>query len=304
MSQVNFNNSQSYLLETDYDLFYKVTGSTIEGLEQEIKNNSATHSEVYSSKKFVNNENLNKLGLHVYRVLLARRVYEKRAEGNDDFDKNGFKVYENFLPEQLFNNLVSVFKNEVEPNHQKGGVIPVNPKPFLQMPRLLDIIKKSSHISDFKFSFPNASFWHVLQKENDDQAKYHSDTFQPTIKCWVYLDDVAINNGPFHFVPKSHIVDENRLRWEKENSLSEEGSELWRQRDGKGGSFRVLKDSTVEEEDIFIKNMGYTPLPMVGKKNSLVVADTFGLHKRGLGDIGTYRSSLTLEYRPQPFYIY
>ena len=42
----------------------------------------------------------------------------------------------------------------------------------------------------------------------DAEAEIHTDTFQPTHKLWLYLTDVAPEDGPLCYYPRSH-----RLRW-------------------------------------------------------------------------------------------
>ena len=53
-----------------------------------------------------------------------------------------------------------------------------------------------------------------------------------------------------------------------------------------------------------LKNMGYKSIETVGKKNTLVAANTFGFHKRGIAVPQTYRETLSIEYRPQAFWKY
>ena len=74
---------------------------------------------------------------------------------------------------------------------------------------------------------------------------------------------------------------------------------------GKPGSFRVFENSTVEEETAEVKKMGYNEVKsMVGKRNTLLAANTFCFHKRGLGVKGSYRRTLTTQYRPVAFGVY
>ena len=47
--------------------------------------------------------------------------------------------------------------------------------------------------------------------EADPQKSLHVDTFQPTMKFWLYLEEVGERNGPFMFVPQSTQL--NRGDW-------------------------------------------------------------------------------------------
>src|SRR4051812_24305252 len=62
----------------------------------------------------------------------------------------------------------------------------------------------------------------------------HRDTFQPAIKLWYFLDEVAQDDGPFEYVPGSHRMTRRRLRWEYRRALAAvaPGGD-------RGGSFRV-----------------------------------------------------------------
>ena len=85
-------------------------------------------------------------------------------------------------------------------------------------------------------------------------------------------------------------------------------SDLWVRRiedGGKPGSFRVFEQSTMEEENQEVLRLGYNlPISMPGKKNTLLAANTFCFHKRGIGDLGSYRRTLTSQYRPVAFGVY
>ena len=50
----------------------------------------------------------------------------------------------------------------------------------------------------------------------------HADTFHPTAKFWLFLDDVGIEDGPFAYVPGSHKLTPERLAWEHEQALISE----------------------------------------------------------------------------------
>ena len=86
------------------------------------------------------------------------------------------------------------------------------------------------------------------------------------------------------------------------------GDDLWLKRaetNGKLGSFRVHNNSSTDIELKELKKMGYeTSVSACDSKNTLVIANTFGYHKRGIGKVGTFRSTLTSQYRPVAFGVY
>ena len=56
------------------------------------------------------------------------------------------------------------------------------------------------------------------RKNNDPQSDFHSDAFHSTAKAWYFLEDVPIDDGPFAYVPGSHLLTPERLDWEYQQS--------------------------------------------------------------------------------------
>ncbi|WP_208112117.1 phytanoyl-CoA dioxygenase family protein [Zavarzinia compransoris] len=111
----------------------------------------------------------------------------------------------------------------------------------------------------------------VLPGLPDPQTKIHADTFQPTMKAWLFLDDVDGTNGPFTYVPGSHRLTWKRAKFEWRRSITEKmGPDILSAR----GSFRVSPD---ELAGLDLP----PPRAFAVRKNTLIVADTRGLHRRG-----------------------
>lgn len=118
----------------------------------------------------------------------------------------------------------------------------------------------------------------------DPETQLHSDTFFNTHKAWLYLDDVGIENGPFVFVPKTHnIYIEGRLKREKEYS---ENINL-------KGSRRVSNDELL--------SLGLHEEVFNCKKNTLLMANTLGYHRRLRGVSGNDRLTIAFSARSNPF---
>jgi hypothetical protein len=114
----------------------------------------------------------------------------------------------------------------------------------------------------------------------DPQLLLHADTFHPSIKAWLFLTDVAEDDGPFVYVPGSHRLTEGRLAWERSMSITIDVHDRLTRR----GSFRVDRGT--------IEALGLPPpLACAVPANTLVVADTFGFHARG----SSVRPSLRVE---------
>ena len=310
---VFFKNSKEYLTEQDYSIFENVVGKSIDNIENKIKNcdNNLINS-IYSNVKFVDDESLNAEGLHIYRTILSNRIYLSRkitaCEEVEQFVKSGVLVIENFLEENEFKNLRNLFVQKIKPKKNGNYITRVDGTQFLKRnSRLQALIKDCAKIDNFLFDQPRVEFWNLIHENNDPQGKFHSDTFHPTCKFWLFLEDIDETKGPFNYVPGSNSLSLSRLRWDYENSIMKRNTELWNKRiqsGGKPGSFRVHENSTTEEEDLTIKKMGYEAKAIVGKKNTLVAANTFGFHKRGIAPLKATRETLSIEYRPQAFWKY
>jgi hypothetical protein len=111
----------------------------------------------------------------------------------------------------------------------------------------------------------------VNDAEPDPQTNLHADTFHATVKAWLFLTDVAADEGPFAYVPGSHRDTPARLAWERAMSqrVTSGGDRL-----SSRGSFRIRPDE--------LPALGLPPVRLFGvPANTLVVADTHGFHARG-----------------------
>jgi hypothetical protein len=115
------------------------------------------------------------------------------------------------------------------------------------------------------------------------------DTFHPTVKAWLWLEDVTDEMGPFAYVFGSHKLDSRRLAWHKRRSvLASTGGP-------RGGSFRVSDGE-----------LAYLRLPephrFVVSAGTMVAGDTFGLHRRTRARVPTRRVEIWADSRPNPFF--
>jgi len=127
--------------------------------------------------------------------------------------------------------------------------------------------------------------------EADPQTVLHSDTFHPTAKAWLFLDDVGEDDGAFAYVPGSHRLTPQRLAWEREQSLSAARSS---DRMHSEGSFRATASD--------LAALGLpAPAKMAVPANTLIVADTCGFHRRSPSPRPTRRVELYATLRRSPF---
>jgi ectoine hydroxylase-related dioxygenase (phytanoyl-CoA dioxygenase family) len=126
---------------------------------------------------------------------------------------------------------------------------------------------------------------------DDPQTRFHADTFHPTAKAWLFLDDVTEDGGPFAYVPSSHRLTPERLAWEHEQSLTARDSA---DRMHAEGSFRISETDRVA--------LGLpAPVRMVVAANTLVIADTSGFHARSVSPHPSHRVEIYATFRRGPF---
>jgi hypothetical protein len=129
------------------------------------------------------------------------------------------------------------------------------------------------------------------EAEPDIQSFFHSDTFHPTVKSWFFLQDVEDDAAPFAYVPGSHRANKRRLAWERRVSINARHAN---DRLTAEGSFRISEHE--------IRQLGYgAPRRMPVAANTLVVADTSGIHRRSTTTIQSARVSIWAYSRSNPF---
>jgi len=130
-----------------------------------------------------------------------------------------------------------------------------------------------------------------VKRKNDPQKSLHSDTFHPTMKYWFFLQDVGHNMAPFTYVEGSNKLTLKRLKWEYKKSIGIHREQVSY---SKNGSFRIQEDE-LKELDL--------PLPkeVCVPKNTLVIVNTFGFHRRGDTDKKSMRSEIWGMSRTNPF---
>ena len=130
----------------------------------------------------------------------------------------------------------------------------------------------------------------VAEGPSDPQIQFHSDTFHPSLKAWLFLTEVPEDGRPLTYVPGSHRLTPERLAWEHERSCNIEHSDRLSQR----GSFRITREE--------LPSLGLpSPIHFAVPANTLVVADTYGFHARGDSDHPTLRVELWAYCRRSPF---
>jgi hypothetical protein len=269
----------------------------------------------FESHSIIGNQKLNELGLHRFRIQQAARLAEKRREklthflsqeDVEQFQKNGFILKENFLPEDEF---IQLSKELLETPLQtretlQGDTVTrrmaLDGDALKQLPTTEKLLNDKkwqgllNYVASSKIQpmyYVQAIFSQVRKSRPDPQTNLHSDTFHSSVKAWLFLTDVSEDEGPFVYVPGSHIVNAQRLQWEYQQSIqmSEKSNVLSRR-----GSLRVQLNE--------LDGLGYgLPQTFAVKKNTLVIADTYGFHARGASIRPSKRIELWAYGRRSPF---
>jgi len=255
----------------------------------------STGAKAFCDNPVIGSPLLNRCGLHVTRVRVAAMLADKRRrrlahlvspEDRAAFDRDGFVLKPDFLPPDAFAELGRQALSHAAPAREmlQGDTITrriaLDGHALAAMPAVAALIGSAEwrglmrYVGSFN-SEPIAYLQTILAQVNDagpdPQTALHADTFHATVKAWLFLTDVAEDEGPFVYVPGSHRMTPERLAWERERSVRA-GTEL--DRLSSRGSLRI---GAGELAGLDLP----APRAFAVPANTLVVADTSGFHARG-----------------------
>ena len=274
-----------------------------------------TTAKSFSANPIIGSRFLNRLGLHVMRIRLAQAMTSWRrlfmawmlpADMRRQFHEQGYLKVENFLSPEEFAAVraeVVAFDGELRRMDQgdtqtfqgllDGPTLANMPatKRVLNDKRLRRIMLYGGATYKLPMYFAHCIRNSIIQGNPDPQKDFHSDTFHPTMKAWLFLDDVDDAIGPFNYVPGSHRPTKQRLGWDYENSIA--GKDLDNTY-AKRGSLRISEDE--------LETRGFADaVAMTVPANTLVMADTYGFHRRGDAQPGSSRLAIYAYSRANPF---
>ena len=254
---------------------------------------------------------LNRRGLHAWRTILAgrfaaaRRRQLARLVSPADiaaFAHDGFVEKRDFLPPAIFAALraevasLPAASREMREGDAITRRIALTPGVLARCPALAALLDHpqwqglTRYVASYGAEAPMAVqtiLSHTAPGEADPQTALHMDTFHPTMKAWFFLHDVAEADGPLTYVPGSHRLTPRRLAWQRAESRR---AALRRS----GGAFRI---ATAMLPRLHLPPPRCFAVPA----NTLVVADTFGLHARGASSRASIRVEIYATGRPSPF---
>jgi hypothetical protein len=126
----------------------------------------------------------------------------------------------------------------------------------------------------------------IDREKNDVNSYWHVDTFHNTHKAWIYISDIEDKNGPFNYIEGSNRLSISRLIWEYYNSVIGIFKKNYK-------PFFLDKNlSLIKEQKLVV---------MTCPKNSFMIANTHGYHRRSYGEPGCLRDGITFYTRENPY---
>lgn len=273
----------------------------------------------FRNNPVIGNYWLNRLGLHVLRVALSHALFRFRllllsplvpVEDRREFLRQGFILKRDFLPAEQFAALQRELRDYRGPVRElvEGGTLTqrlfLSQSALVHLPQCrgftryppLDRLLRyaSSKNRPPLFYVENLKFHGLAAADSDPQQDFHTDTFHPCVKAWLFMDAVGADNGPHVYVPGSHRLTWKRLCWEYRESLAasrpaaRSGGRYW------DGSFRV------SAEDLRFLAYG-EPQALRVPANTLLIGNVHGIHRRGDAAGQTSRMTIWMQARDNPF---
>lgn len=275
---------------------------------------------VSAPKYYKGNSEQNKQGLQKKRVLKLKSIKEstslysnnKYKKEEEIIDRDGMIIIPNFFPSEILskiNSELEIFEKSNDcgylPNKAGYGVdwhtglptsksCPTIHSEFCKNDMIKSLVKHVTN-KEVRF-FPPVSFEKLNlpngKSDNTDINRVvHADRYYPTIKAVLYLDDVVLENGPFHYSKGSHTLNSKRMKFEEMSSyyqgLIKEG------RISEVPSSWLVNGRIAPPESEFPE---YKAEPIIGKANTLAIINTCGFHYRGEMEPDYSRKSIRLVF--------
>jgi Phytanoyl-CoA dioxygenase (PhyH) len=274
-----------------------------------------TQEKFFARNPIIGNRWLNEHGLHTARVAAAYRLAESRrrrlarlipAEDRRQLDRDGFIVKRDFLPPQVFAGLLAQVRALRAPAREmaEGDTITRHialdsrvlarvpaARHLLEQPQFRNLVRYAGSSAASPMVYIQTILSHVIDGPPDPQLDLHTDTFHPTVKAWLFLNEVGPDAMPFVYVPGSHRLTPERLDWERRMSIEASCAAQQPQH-------RLVRAITPAA----LSELGLPPpCTISAPANTLVVADTFGFHARGASARPTTRVEIWAFGRRNPF---
>lgn len=189
------------------------------------------------------------------------------------------------------NNKFSFEHGELRCQSKSLGFHPPGVEEIIQDPRINSIAQEW-------FKNPDAKIWRstlsYLTPSKNVHIPWHFDDFQDTIKIFVFLEDVDVDNGPMTYAYGSQSLDKKYIREMKHNFFCNGKTVIELQKQCAGW----VKDSDpkdLELESVTIGDCTYQNRVLTGKKGDVAFFDVSGLHSGNIAVSGN-RKVLVLSF--------
>lgn len=219
--------------------------------------------------------------LNTVKNKMNQKYIDYKNQDVINLNKKGYYILLNLINHKTF---YDKLPDTPEANEFKNNGYIVIPNIKFKDKKIEDIDKICKNL--FNISKPKLNLKKSVLKgpHKDKQNQLHMDRPYPTIKWFLYLNDVTEKNGAFSYVPKSHIPTKEKLQFlYKISCMGKKSPELEQHLDGGHlGAIRVSKDN-INMEKKYIQEMNFESLKSLEyNKMTLIIADTTGFHKRGI----------------------
>jgi hypothetical protein len=319
-----FELSELLISDSDKKMIEDISNHSYQELMSDIHNSDyEVIGKIYSEEKIINNYDMNKKGLHIYRIILAKRIEEYRRrkysfqnEYTDTWENDGIIIIPDFLEHTEYSSIKNLADQKIKDSEKFYLDLSSNKK-FQEIVSMAAAAPSNiSSLGSERIEFD------VIDTE-EEQYNLHSDTFQPCVKVFYYINEIKEDEGPFCFVKGSTKVDNPKLlKWLYDAScisLDDSSDLLYEILPAKLGVSSVdtwgKNESTTFSprlgrnvgDDILNQRLNNMDLPIIqpiiGKGNTLVIANTSGFHRRGRAKQGVIRTTLRSGQRFNPFII-
>lgn len=280
---------------------------------------------------------MNRLGLQAARALKEQVAWRLRSsdapphlhETLEALERDGFVVIEDFLPADAMAEVeADLAQIEALPRekflHSEYG--PNYMSRFFLVSRRPEYGAFAKHLRDNEFIYDVACafarrrrtykphvmlqwIWKPRPTEPHEDYEYnsylHVDRHYPFMKAFFYLRDVEPGCAPYTFVRGSHRFSWARLRFEYELGIRQSAA---RARGGAIDPKQKSRDQVMEELARRLRDeLGLEEVPIFGKKNTLIISNNQGLHRRWEMTQAGERVSANLDFKffespAQPLY--
>ena len=261
------------------------------------------------------------LGDHVAWRLRPTRITDRIAHAAAAIERDGIFVQPDFLPYDEFRRVIAELEqSRSSPYRADWKVTPFGENfearelfvsdfqgkfPGL-MASLRDnalLLQLASAVSRRRMTYrPHVSIFEVFKPtpgaqftDLDYNQFLHADRHYPFIKAFFYVTDVDEDSAPFTYARGSHRIDTHRLRYEYE--YSQAYTRVRRQRHTRTHAQLAMDRALVTLAERYVREIGARVEPIVGKANTLIVANNIGFHKRGPMVQGHRRVTVNIDYK-------